>query len=558
VGHEALAEGTLDVILSGVAVTGAWRARLRSISGAALILVGAGVLTRVVTIATQMVIAQQFGTGPVSDAFFATEAISEIVLNVVVGGFVMAFIPVYSHYRADQDDEAARRFAGAFLLVFSALSIALALAMAVGAPVLTTVIAPGFDPATRDLTVSLIRIMSIAVGVIGLNGGLRGLLQAHRDFVTPELARLSYTSSLLVAAIGSSWMFGVFTLAWGMVVGAVLIATTQAVRAMRLGLLRLPRSFNHEGAKQSAYRVAPVLIAIAWTGVLTAIDRMVASGLQGGSVATLNYASRISLLPIGLVALPLKTAFFPTITDLAAQDQFERIATSIQTGVRVLLFVVVPACVGLAVLSQPLTRLLFERGAFDAAATAATGDVMVFYAIAVPAMSVIAFINGLYFAVLDLRPLIVLNAAGWGMNLVLSVAASRWMGVSGVALGTAVSAMSIAVIMIYDLRRRHLPTLSISRLARTTGTTLLASGGMGVALYSAMPVIRDWFAGQAMFAQLLQLTTAVLFGLVIYLVQASLLGTKLTSELRSSEDPPSVDRPPGAEKSGMVDGRSGD
>lgn len=513
-----------------------WGSRFRQIPGATLALVITGALGRVITLLTQTIIAREFGLSVSSDAYFAVEKVPELFLSFVATGFSAAFIPMFAHYRADEGDEEAWRFASSFLFLSVSASILLAVVIGLGAPVLVSIIAPGFHGVTRELALTLLRLMAPAIIFLGLSASLLGMLQSHKAFILPEIGRITYNVALLSAAWFLSRELGIFALALGIVLGAMAWAVIQFTGALRRGMLKLVWVFNHPGARCAAKQLGPFIIAISGVEIAMMLNRIVASGLSEGSVAALNYAGRIILLPVGLFAIPFRTVLYPSLSNLAARRECKELAKATLSGLRILLFVIIPACVGLIALRFPLTRLLFERGAFDHYATQATSEALLCYAAGVPAIAMIFFLNNIYFSLGDSFTLVKLNILSWVTNLSLSLLLSRYLDFRGVAIATSTSMTLTVILMIYFLKREHLESLALKSLTGSIGKTIFVSALMGSLLFFLSGRLENLLTNLQLNYQCLQVIILILIGAATYLLTAGLLKVDelmtLTANLR--------------------------
>ena len=504
-----------------------WRVRLRQVSGATLILVLLGLLARGITVLTQIVIVREFGATIFSDAYFAMETLPELFLDLLAGGLSMTFIPLFAQYRAAKGTDDAWAFTSAYCFVTTCGSLLLAAIAVAAAPLLVSLIAPGFDGAARATSIALARVMALSIAVLGLNAGLRGLFQSHNEFTVPDVARLFYNLALLAAAWFFSHQLGVIALAWGIVVGAFLQLLIQLWVAVKQRIVKPVLVFNHPGIWEALPRIPFLLLAVSWGTLIFLGDRIVASGLEPGSVTALNLATRIILLPVGIFAIPLRTAFYPTFSRLSAENDRQQLADNVMAGLQVLFFIVVPTCVGLVVLHVPLTQLLFEHGAFDDDATRITSNILTYYAFGVPAIAVIFFLYGVFFAVDDRRTLVWINILSWGVNLALNLGLSRIWGSQGIALATTIASTGTAAFMIVELKRRHFPTMQLRALVISVLKVSLIALAMGLLLIwlannlTTVPTRPQW---SWLIAQITGLT---LVGMVTYLAAARMM--RLTS-----------------------------
>jgi putative peptidoglycan lipid II flippase len=327
---------------------------------------------------------------------------------------------------------------------------------------------------------------------------------------------------------------GVSVLAWGIVVAAIIWLLVQVVGVVRRRALRLVWVVDHPGTRRAVRQLLPFVIAISGVEITLMLDRVVASGLSEGSITALNYASRIVLLPVGLIAIPLRTAFYPALSKLAAQNQLRELAGTTLSGLRMLLFVVIPAAVGLAALHVPIIRLLFERGAFDSLATQHTGKALVLYALGVPAVSAIFFLTSVYLSLGEPLTVVRTQVIGWSVNLLLNLLLSRRWGHQGVAVATAISTNLTVVLLVFLLKRRRLPSFALRPLLLSLSKTLLVSVFMGCLLLFLPGGLSDLLAQHHLDLQLLHLAILILLGALTYLAAATLLRADELSTLAAT------------------------
>jgi len=495
------------------------RSRLQRVSGATLALIVTGILTRIITLLTQVIIAREFGLSMFSDAYLATGSIPELFNGFAAISFSMVFIPMFTRYRAAGEEDEAWKFASSFFLLSALISIIFAVIAAAGAPLLVSLMAPGFHGLARQTAITLVRIMSLSIVFLGLGAGVRGLLQSHRKFIVPELAQVAYNSTLFAFALTLSSKFGVFVLAWGIVFGAVLQLTIQVLGALKQGVLKLVWAFDRAGTKEAAKQLLPFLIVVSGVQISFMLDRMMASGLPEGSVAVLDYASRIILLPVGLFAIPLRTTLYPDLSALAARRQLRELGETTLAGLKVLLFIVIPASVGLVVLRIPLTQLFFERGTFDRLATLATSKALIYYASGVPAIAMISVLNNVYLSLGNALSLISkLNIFNWLTNLLLSLILSHYLGHYGIALGTSMSVTLTMILMIYFLKQRHLKSLNVKSLLNSVYRIAFVSAIMGFLLMLLLDMSNHVLVQLPLYYQFLRVAILILIGASTYLI----------------------------------------
>ncbi len=508
--------------------------RFRQVPQAALAIAALAVAVRLLTFLTQAIIAKKFGASSLSDAYFAAESVILLLTDLIVVGFTMVFIPVFAKQRVAQGEHGARRFVGSFGLFSIAVSLALAALVAAASPLLARIVAPGFHGQTQELTIQLLRVMSMSIAFLGLTADLTGLLRSDRQFIVPELAQVGYGAALLGAALFLTDKLGVMALAWGTVLASFIRLAVQLPSAVNRRSIKPSGELDWAATKRAAKLLAPLLIAHSGLRVTLILDWIVASGLPEGSVAALNLASRLALLPVGILAIPLRRAMLPTLSQHAAKGQLQRIGEAVVSALRVLLFAVVPICAGSIALRVPLIRLLFERGAFVHSATLITSQALAFYALGIPAIAGIFFLNGVYFSLGDPLTPMKVNVASWAINLVLNLALSRYLGPNGIALATAASSTATFISLLYILKREKLNSLDLRSLFGSLARMFPAAASMGVLLLGLLRLLNAVPILTRFDPQALEMGIAILGGGLTYLAGAMAFGMEELTTLAAA------------------------
>jgi putative peptidoglycan lipid II flippase len=340
-------------------------------SGGAATIVAFGILlSRVFGLARQMLMAHFLGVSAAGDAFTAGFKIPQILNNLFGEGALSAsFIPVYSRLLQEGREEDAGKLAGA---VLGLLSLVVAVGVLVGVlvtPWLIPLIAPGFDPARRALTITLVRILFPGAGLFVVASWCLGVLNSHRKFL------IAYAAPILwnVAMIGALLGFGpknappnmAVILAWASVVGALLQFLVQLPTAMALTRpLRVSLDTKSPDLQRVATNFAPALTSRGVVQISGYIDQWLASFLPAGMVATLSYAQTVYVLPVSLFGMAISAAELPEMSRAVGSQ--EEIAAQLRSriggGLRQIAYFVVPSAMAFLAFGDVIAALLFQNG----------------------------------------------------------------------------------------------------------------------------------------------------------------------------------------------------
>lgn len=452
---------------------------------AASIVMIAFVFSRLLGLVREMVIAREFGTSLELAAYLAAFRVPDFIFYLIAGGALgSAFIPTFTEYLTVGDEAEAWQVASAVFNLLGLVLTALAIAAAILAPLLARLIVPGFDPATQALTAQLMRVMLIAPVVFGISGLVMGVLHSHQHFLAPALAPAFYNLSIIVAALVLGPSMGVHALAAGVVAGALLHVLIQLPMLLRVGARYTPvLGLNHPGVREVGRLMGPRILGLAAVQFNFVVNTILASGLGAAALPALNYAWLLMMLPQGVFAMALATVAFPTFAELTARNDTAGLRRTLSATLRTVLYLTVPASVGLLILRTPVIETLLQRGAFTEASTNAVAFALQFYALGLFAHATVEIVARAFYALHDTKTPVVIGLSAMVVNIVLSLILIRSLSFGGLALANTLATIGEMTLLMWLMRRR-LGNLDASRLANSLLRIVVAAGLMAAALFS--------------------------------------------------------------------------
>ena len=459
-----------------------------------LIVGGAFVLSRVLGLLRDIVIAQQFGTSGQKSAYDLAFGIPDTLFLLIIGGAVgSAFIPVYTRLTTNREDDNAWRLASTLINASVVLLSLGGIVMSFAAPALVTyLIAPG-QKVDHALVVDLTRVLLLSPLLMGLGGWAQGILNARQHFTLPALAPVAYNLSIIFGAVALAPFFGIYGVAWGVVIGAALHFGVQVPGLVRAGMkysLRL--NLRDKGVAEVAKLLGPRILGQAAFQANVIGARAIATGIAASSVAAFNYAYLLMILPHGVFAMSLATVTFPTMAALFAEGNLEGVRTTLSRAVRVLLFLTLPSAVGMYALRTELVSALFQSGAFDRQSAQMVAGALGYFALGLVSYAVVEVVTRAFYALHDTATPVAIAVATVAMNLALSallVFAFGW-DHTGLALSLAVTTTIEMVLLWVFLGRKLLGwRLANDGLLPSIVKSGLASIVMGIALTFLMPLL---------------------------------------------------------------------
>jgi putative peptidoglycan lipid II flippase len=258
--------------------------------------------------------------------------------------------------------------------------------------------------------------------------------------------------------------------------------------------------------------MAPRVLGLAAVQINFLINTVLASGLAEGSLSALNFAWLMMLLPQGVFAQAVATAAFPTFSALAARGEIDEMRSTLSATLRAVVFLSVPAAVGLLVLRVPLTQVLFQRGAFEAASTETVAWALQFYALGLPAHAGVEVVARAFYALHDTRTPVAISVMAMGLNVVLSLIFIKPLAHGGLALANTV-ATTLELIGMAILVRRRLGGIEGRQLILASGRIVFAAVLMGGVLRVSRPLVSE---GIGQKSAVLEAGGGILVGVAVY------------------------------------------
>jgi putative peptidoglycan lipid II flippase len=454
-----------------------------------------------------ILVARAFGASPELDAFFAANRVSETLFLLVAGGALgSAFIPTFTGLLAKNETDPAWRLASAIgNAVVLTLSL-LAGLMAIFAPqVVRYALAPGLstDPQLFSLTIVLLRIQLISTVLFGLGGLFVGILNAHQIFLIPALTPAMYQLGIIFGAVVLSPKMGVYGLAWGVVVGAILYLLIQVPSLLKLlhplrpsdgspiakrwGRLGGGLGLHNPEVRKVIVLMGPRLLGVAVVQLNFWVNTWLASRMESGSVTGLYYGFSLMLMAQAAIAQSVAIAAMPTFSAQHALGQVDELRSALASSLRGVIFLALPASVGLILISEPLVSLLYQRGEFDQRAVQFVVWPLLWYAGGLVGHSIMEVLTRAYYAQQDTKTPVIIGTIAMGLNVVFSILFSRmflqleWLPHGGLALANSL-ATALEATALFIVIRKRLNGIEGRLIARGFGTAAISSYAMAIAL----------------------------------------------------------------------------
>jgi putative peptidoglycan lipid II flippase len=456
----------------------------RSVVKAAGVIGAATFTSRVLGFVRDMVLANLFGATPAADAFFVAYRVPNLLRELFAeGSMSSAFIPVFTEYQTQKSKRDAWELASAVFTTLLTIVTGITILGVLLASGIVWLLAPGFhgDPAKLGMTTLLTQIMFPYLIFISLAALAMGILNSMRAFAAPAFSPVFFNIFIIGCAYLLSPMMAepIHGVAIGVVAGGAAQFAMQLPGLRRRGMLFGFRFVpGHPGVRRIGKLMVPSLLGLSVTQINITVSTILASFFAGGPTY-LFYGMRLIQFPLGIFGVALATAILPTLSAQAARGDLGELRKTLGFGLRMILFIILPAMLGLILLRQPIIHLFFEHGTFTAHDTTETALAVLCYSVGLWAFGGVRIIVSAFYSLQDTRTPAITAAIAVAANLIFSLALMSFLGAAGLALATALAAMVNGGILVAVLHRR-LGGVDWGSVGRSSLRVLIASAPLVV------------------------------------------------------------------------------
>ncbi len=497
-------------------------------------------LSRVLGLVRDIVIARFFSTSDAADAFFVAFKIPNFFRRLFAeGAFSLAFVPVLTEYRSKYTQKQTRDLINHVAGTLGFILLGLSLLGVAASPLLISIFAAGFidQPAKFDLTADMLRLTFPYILLISMTAVSAGILNTWKRFTVPAFTPVLLNLSLIGCALWLSPRLDVpiTALAWGVLIAGVAQLLFQLPFLYREGLLPRPKwGWKHEGVQKIIKLMIPALFGSSVAQINLLFDTFIASFLVSGSVAWLYYSDRLLEFPLGVFGIALATVVLPNLSEAHYRDGGDRFNKTLLWAIQLSLLVAVPATFGLFLLAQPILATLFEYGAFQSNDSMMAAFSLMAYSLGLPAFVLIKILASGFYARQDTRTPVRIGIQAMVLNMVLNVIfvvsmlqADFLAPHVGLALATTASAYFNAFRLARELRRDTVLD-SLATFSQPLLRILFACLAMGLLILFSLPDMNSW-EGWQWYRRVYELLWLILPALLCYGLMLWILGFRRQS-----------------------------
>ena len=485
-------------------------------------IVGIGnIASRVIGLARDTITSYYFGSSGELSAFNLAARVPTMIYDLLVGGMLSAaLVPVFSEYAHQRQRGELARIASAMLTMIAVAMAIIVLLLEIFSAQVAAILGNFADPALQLVLENCLRLISPAVLLFGLTGGVMGLLYALKRFSYTAAGGAVFNLGIVIAAPLLANRIGVYALPLGILAGSMmqLAVTLPGVRDVRL---RPSVAWRQPAVQRILLLYAPIALGLIVTQFQIIVDGRWASATGPQSVSWMRYATTLIQLPLGLIPVAISLAALPTLSQYAAIRDWFGFRKLFAGGLRLVIVLLLPATVGLWVLAEPIIRLLFQHGSFTAADTVMTAKALHLYLLGLPFAGIDFLLNYAYYARQNTRTPAAVGVISVGIYFVVALLLKEPLGFLGLVLADSAKQAGHALIM-SSLLIRSLGRFRGQGIEQTTLKVIGAALLMGLLLAVLTPLLTANLP-RGLIGEVLVVAVAGIAGAAVYLVMLRLL-----------------------------------
>ena len=475
----------------------------------ASILFIATIISKIIGFLRDVVIGYVYGIGTISDSYLmGLNIITVAFISLLCVAIQSTYMPIYTDIEGKEGKQKALKFTSNIINIIFIISLIVVVLGWFFTEPLVKLFATGFEGEKLKLTMELTRILLFSVGLVCITYILKAYLEIHDYFLVTGLMPLPYNTSIIIAVLLSK-TFGVDFLAYGTVFAFFVQMAFLIPFCYKKGF-RYKFNINllDENVKKMSLAIVPVLIGASAYQINSLVDKNLSSFLATGSLSALNYAYKLNIFVLGVFVTSITTLMYPIFSKLGMQKNLKQLKITFCRSVNGVILITMPISVGAVILSKPIVKLLFERGAFDETATLITAQILSCYAIGMVASGIRDILVRVFYSLQDTKIPMKNSILCVICNILFNLILIQIMKVSGLALGSSFASIVAVCFLMIQLRKK-IGKFNAMSILITLLKTFIASCVMAF-------IVLKLFAKISLISEFLALGVSVGIGAIAY------------------------------------------
>lgn len=460
-------------------------------------LIKAAILVSIMTIISkplgfirEAIIAAYYGATSQTDAFFLAQNMPALLFPAVCMSLSTAFLTMYVSKSIKDGEQEGNEFAYSAILFNIVISSVLSLFAFIFSPIIVKLFAPGFDRETLLLATKLTRIVMSSFMLLMLKYMLSSILNSKEFYIGDQIAGILYNATIIGITILAGNQFGVYGLTWTFIFGYIVQDIVLIYLTGKRFSFKLPKKIITNDTKWMFKIAFPILIGNSVVQLNGIVDKVLASGLESGTVSALSYSTTLNSFVISIIITSLSTVLYPTMTNYIARDNKEKLIESITKSIIMLIIILTPISIITAIYAGDVVRIAYGRGSFGEEAVVLTSSALMFYGLSYMFTGIKEVTTKVFYAYKDTKTPMINSIISVGLNIIFSIILSRFMGVAGIALGTTLATVIATFIFLRSIKRK-IPELSFGDFKNTFYKIIISSGVTTISVILFKFISRD-------------------------------------------------------------------
>lgn len=484
----------------------------------------ATMLSKVLGFFREQIFANFYGTGMYADVFVLTLNIPGLIIAIIGSAIATTYIPLYVETKEKHGQEGALKFTNNVLNLCYVLAIVIAILGLVFTEQFVTVFAAGFvrNPEKFQAAVVFTKIMISGVLFICGSKIIGSYLQVNESFTIPSLIGLPYNIIIITSIVLSAVMKNIYILPVGALIAMASQLFFQIPFAKKKSYKYQPYiNLKDESIRKLSILVMPMLLGVSIGQINIYVDRLLATTLSDGRLSALNYASKLNDFVLALFVTSIITVIYPKLAKLTNDENKEGFINTIVKSSNCVILVVLPISIGFIILAEPIVRILFERGKFDATSTELTTIALQLFSLGLLAVGIRDVLYRVFYSLSDTKTPMINSSISLIINIILNLILIKPLGHAGLALSTSISSILTAVLLFFSLKRKR-GYFGGGLIVKTGIKSLFASTIMAVIAWFVYKELAIYL-GTGLIKEIMAVSASALSGAAIYLILITLM-----------------------------------
>ena len=482
-------------------------------------------LTRILGLIRESVLAGVYGAGSITDAFITAFTLPNTILACIGSSIATVYVPLYHENKED-----ANGFTSNIINTTSLLGLCLTIVFFLFPSILVSLFASGFDNETYKLATQFTRIMMLATIPILLFNVLKAYLQIFRAFFLATAIDGVINVLVIIGIVYSRISENLYIMIYGAVLGNVICLVCLFFSCRKHGFkYTLYINMNETRIKKMFFLILPIFIGIAVSELNTIIDRNFASSLASGTVSAMNYANKVNGILYSFLSTSVATVLYPELVKLAVEKKDGEIKRYINKCILILTYIILPLSALIFILANPIIDFLFQRGSFSSEDTVITAECVQMYAIGYLTVNVNPVLNRVFYAYNDTKTPTINSIIAVTLNIILNMLMIEKYKHMGLALSTSIASILTTILLLFQLTKK-MNGIELKRVLKEILKIVFSCMMMSMLVYASQKYIFQFVTNTL--TKFFALAVLTIMGLLIYIACSGLMGIKEVVEIR--------------------------